>query len=828
MALIHQWIEHIPDDEKRDGEQRVFISYEFRSRDLRVRLERSLKQHNLQPYFADKEIESGFILHKVCKKILVCRASIVDLTRANPNVYFELGVAIGLNKPVFIMLQDGATVPPLLESFVKLRFTSYRALEEELAQQVPGWLEHSIEHQMLYNTHCHFLDVRCQDRTTTAPQRQYLVIDQIAKPGSDGRIELQHDQDMCNELKPALERFHFTPVFLDSVPLSDSYRLCDYCRSLRQSDFALCHLTHRTTPNTYLLLGLVTGIGLDSLLLVKNEQGFTVPTMLHGLDSFRYNDYVDIGERLADQVDGFLNRCKTRPKKNVALSFDFPTFDYLERRWLEKTTGRPAPEWDRYIIKELLDNALDADERWSREHGGMPTLTVDLHYRNNAALKLNSLDIAVSNRAPFPEPAEMLPAIFDLSAYTSNKSHYNYPTRGHQGNALKTILGIPYALRLEHYGDYDNLRKPLVIETGENAWLLTLDIDEKQQQVTVGPIAPEPLATPCAGTCIRVGIDRFVQENPRTLDDLHTWARQFALLNPHATFHWRVTMGQEQVEWEFPADPTWDNLFRDAAPIHWYEYTQVRDLLLALERKHGEAYPLEEALQTFAGFTTQEDPHSKRARALCHRVGYQTLGDLRLTSDHNRTLRNGLLKALLREGRRIGADTLGGLGETQTIATLTAMFALEHPPRYYRIPHDNPDDPYHPFVLELTVARLPDGYRRHIWTGLNHTPTYEDPFYTEQFLLPEREGDYVQGLDGVLDAYRQTSDRPVLLLLHLICPNFTFRDFSKTQIDRRPFREVLVATLHQLLTEFRAAQQDELENLQPVVHALLPNILQTL
>jgi hypothetical protein len=91
------------------------------------------------------------------------------------------------------------------------------------------------------------------------------------------------------------------------------YRLCTYCQELRQSSFALCHLTRRTTLNTYLLLGLVTGMGINSLLLVKEEQGFTLPTMLHGLDSFRYTHYVDIGERLADRVENFLNRCKSSP-----------------------------------------------------------------------------------------------------------------------------------------------------------------------------------------------------------------------------------------------------------------------------------------------------------------------------------------------------------------------------------------------------------------------------------------------------------------------------------------------------------------------------------
>jgi len=495
-------------------------------------------------------------------------------------------------------------------------------------------------------------------------------------------------------------------------------------------------------------------------------------------------------------------------------------FDYLQLHWLEKTTGRPSHEWDLYIIKELLDNALDADERWVREHDGMVELTIDLHYRHLEVLDIHSLDIAVFNRAPFP--TDLLPAIFDLTAYTSDKSHYNYPSRGQQGNALKTVLGVPYALRHFGYGDYANIRKPLVIETGYQAYVISLGIDEARQQVRLPPMQPTPLSSPRDGACARVGIDRFVQERPRTLADLHAWAQRFALFNPHATFHWRVRAGDQQDVWDFSADSTWHGLFADIAPIHWYEYTQLRELLLALERELGSATPLPQVLQAFTGFTLAEDPGGQRARALCNRLGFQTLGDLRLTSDHVSTLRDALWPALLRHGRKVPAEQLGGLGETYLASTMTRFFALEGPPLYRRIVHDDPADPAHPFVLELALARLAAGSKRVIWTGLNHTPTYEDPFYTRSLPPPILNGEPVFGLDGFLDTYGQRADQPVVLVMHLICPNLAYQDFSKTVIETRPFREPLAAALHEMLTTFGTARIVQVEDLQPVVHILMP------
>lgn len=499
------------------------------------------------------------------------------------------------------------------------------------------------------------------------------------------------------------------------------------------------------------------------------------------------------------------------------------SFDYIQRDWLEKTSGRPAHTWDLYVVKELLDNAMDADERWTRDHDLHIEIAVQLTYRSSG-----SLEVTVCNQAPFPIQGNLLPAIFDLEAYTTDKSHTNYPSRGEQGNALKTLLGIPYALRRELRGDYANIYKPLVIETGGQAYVISLAIDELHQQVRPAPIDPTPQITPHDRTCMKVGVDRFVQERPRTMSELRDWAQRFALFNPHVTFRWRVRIGAQQEDWEFSAIPGWSGLFNDMSPVQWYEYAQLRELLLALEREHGTDMPLPQALQQFAGFDLREDSEGQRAQALCKRLGYQTIGELQLVDHHVITLRDGLWPALLKEGRAVPAEALGGLGEAYLIGALARLFGLESPPIYRRVIHDNPDDSAHPFVLELALGRLPQGQKRVIWTGLNHTPTYEDPFYTRLLYPPVKPEQPVSGLDGFLDAYGQTSEQPVLLVIHIICPNLAYQDFSKTEIDARPFRQPLAGLLHEMLSEFTRVEVVQFEDLQATAHALLPEAVQRL
>jgi hypothetical protein len=52
-------------------------------------------------------------------------------------------------------------------------------------------------------------------------------------------------------------------------------------------------------------------------------------------------------------------------------------------------------------------------------------------------------------------PPVAVQSILDFRTRTSNKAAYRSPTRGLQGNALKTVIGTPYAL---------GSRQPLVIE----------------------------------------------------------------------------------------------------------------------------------------------------------------------------------------------------------------------------------------------------------------------------------------------------------------------------------------------------------------------------
>ena len=184
--------------------------------------------------------------------------------------------------------------------------------------------------------------------------------------------------------------------------------------------------------------------------------------------------------------------------------------DYLQLQWLEKTTGLSAANWDLYVIKELIDNALDADEAQGREP---IEIVVDVRYARDEERQLFSVEIDVANQSSFP--VGQIDNIFDLAFYASSKSGLNIPTRGKQGNALKTIAGIPYALRHYHYGDYDVARRPIIIESDGQGYMVSYRIDEgtDEIQLQTGPLAS--VGTRDKYNWLRVGIESICSRAPK-------------------------------------------------------------------------------------------------------------------------------------------------------------------------------------------------------------------------------------------------------------------------------------------------------------------------
>ncbi|MBA2469464.1 MAG: ATP-binding protein [Chloroflexia bacterium] len=187
--------------------------------------------------------------------------------------------------------------------------------------------------------------------------------------------------------------------------------------------------------------------------------------------------------------------------------------EYFDARELAAQTGQHATAFARVALKELVDNGLDAAET----AGVAPEIEIEIEVNDD------TIRLRIGDNGPGLAP-DVLERILDFNTRTSDKSRYRSPTRGAQGNALKTVIGIPTALG----GD-----EPIIIEACGQRHTIRPRLDAAGNVDTGHEITSGPRTM---GTQVELTLPGAGQE----LDPVW-WARAFALSNRHATISVRIT-----------------------------------------------------------------------------------------------------------------------------------------------------------------------------------------------------------------------------------------------------------------------------------------------
>ncbi len=116
----------------------------------------------------------------------------------------------------------------------------------------------------------------------------------------------------------------------------------------------------------------------------------------------------------------------TRVPFKVSRLMEFCTY-----RELVNQTGHDDSEWPLVVLKELVDNALDAAE--------------EIEIAPVISIAVDGGSIVISDNGP-GIPADTIKGVLDYAIRVSSREAYVSPTRGAQGNALKTILPMAYVL----------------------------------------------------------------------------------------------------------------------------------------------------------------------------------------------------------------------------------------------------------------------------------------------------------------------------------------------------------------------------------------------
>ena len=152
--------------------------------------------------------------------------------------------------------------------------------------------------------------------------------------------------------------------------------------------------------------------------------------------------------------------------------------DYLTLNGIVNRTGIAKGDSYTFILKELLDNAVDDVEKSNN-----PLVEAEISIRNNL-LYIVVRNFNESNKVVFSKAK--LDSIFNLSRFTSSKRGLFRISRGALGDAMKYVLGLPYALAKELHVTIEEA--PLTIRTNRQVFSVKLNVDkgdvieEKQEQ----------------------------------------------------------------------------------------------------------------------------------------------------------------------------------------------------------------------------------------------------------------------------------------------------------------------------------------------------------
>lgn len=423
--------------------------------------------------------------------------------------------------------------------------------------------------------------------------------------------------------------------------------------------------------------------------------------------------------------------------------------DFVGRRELAAQIGHGESDWPLVILKECTDNALDGCE----EAGVAPVIAVKVTTAPGS--------ISISDNGPGLAP-ETVAGILDYNVRVSSREAYVSPSRGAQGNALKTILAMPFALDGE-FGE-------TIVETRGDRHTISFGVDRIRNEPKIRHLRQTSLVK--NGTTLSLAWPNSAcsilqAANPRFLQI----ADDFTWLNPHLSLSvdWNderlIDIKASLPEWKkwLPSKPT---------SAYWYDadrLTRYMSAHVAHDEDNGRARLVREFVAEFrdlSGSAKQKRVLDAIGAARTSLADY--LGD---ASDKQRI--DALLAAMRTHSKPVKAKDLGVIGKDHFQARFLAAGAHEKTFRYQSQIGDGEDGM--PVVLETAFGYCPkDRTSRRIITGVNWSPALGNPF--REF------GRTGEGLEQVLANQRASASEPIVLVVHLASPRVQYSDRGKSAL----------------------------------------------
>lgn len=408
--------------------------------------------------------------------------------------------------------------------------------------------------------------------------------------------------------------------------------------------------------------------------------------------------------------------------------------EFFSEKELQLQIGTSRQGWATALLKELVDNSLDACESASIA----PVIEVSVEGNT----------IRVTDNGPGLS-RDIIEKALDYSIRVSTNAAYVSPTRGQLGNALKCVWAAPFVIN----GEQGRVE---VESVG-----IHHDIDVRLDHIRQEPVITHTKSESTVKTGARITLhwdfsarQLLVSGAPDFYRDASRLLAHYASLNPHAIFTFNdetYPRTADIVKWN-PSDPT--------SP-HWYTPERLRDLM-SRHIARGDDMSVRDFVAQFRGLSGTS---KRKAVGELAQLSGCTIQDMVQDGKVSMPAVAALLDAMQEHSIPIKADKLGYVGE----AHVRQWMGDSIYPQSFQYKRLTADIEGMPYVVEVATGVFNDHSQvRRILSGANFTPLASNPFAIVGECLSENRC-------AVYD--------PCLVWVHVITPRLDFTDRGKSRAD---------------------------------------------
>lgn len=277
---------------------RYFLAQNFgeKKEDMRNALQEAFEKFNLKVITVD-EMLGGALFCNIASLILGTPFGIYHIDKEQkPNVYLELGVSIGLQKPFVLVKDNNTSVASILEFIQYYEMNNYFSLSETLGNLTDeyitriGYFDNALMQKETIKTRevCISLgDLETVDIGVT------LAI-QLVKHGYNPVFLCETNKSLAK----FLEQKEIEPVFY--------YKLHEVNNAIARSKFGIYRVDTSASSNSFVHLGVAIGLNRPTF-MINNEREKT-PSDLTIFEKLKFAGRTDLEEKFELAFQGWDER----------------------------------------------------------------------------------------------------------------------------------------------------------------------------------------------------------------------------------------------------------------------------------------------------------------------------------------------------------------------------------------------------------------------------------------------------------------------------------------------------------------------------------------